>query len=136
MTFRSFPLAAILGIKPGTRLLIINPPEDYPATLGALPPDVSFAHDLKMPLDFIQYFTRSRADLEKALPALKSIMAIDGMIWICWPMAASGLPTDLHEEAVRETGLHNGLADVKIVAMGNNWSACKFMYRLEEHSRP
>lgn len=136
MTLRSFPLAAKLGIKPGARLLILNPPEDYPAILGALPPDVSFAHDLKIPLDFIQYFTRSRADLEKALPALKSIMAIDGMIWVCWPSAASGLLTNLDEEVVRQTGLHYGLVDVKIEAICDQWSACKFIYRLEERSRP
>jgi len=136
MTFRSFPLAAKLGIKSGAHLLILNPPENYPATLGELPPDVKFARDLETPLDFIQYFTRTRADLQKALPALKSIMAVDGMIWICWPTAASNNPTDLDEEAVRETGLHYGLVDVKIVAIDSDWSACKFVYRLEEHSRP
>jgi hypothetical protein len=134
--FRSIPLAARLGIKPGAHILILNPPENYPAILGDLPPDVNFARDLETPLDFVQYFTHSRVDLEKALPALKSIMAIDGMIWICWPTVESNLPTDLNEEVVRETGLYYGLVDVKVVTINPIWSACKFVYRQEEHSRP
>jgi hypothetical protein len=136
MTFRSIPLAARLGIKPGAHILILNPPENYPETLGKLPDDVNFARDIQTPLDFIQYFTHSRVDLEKALPALKSIMAIDGMIWLCWPKAESNVPTDLDDEVVREVGLHYGLVDVKIVSIDAVWSACKFVYRQEERSRP
>jgi hypothetical protein len=136
MTFRSIPLAAKLGIKTGAHVLILNPPDDYPTMLGGLPPDVTFARDLETPLDFIQYFTHSRVDLEKSLPALKSITAIDGMIWICWPTVRSNVPTDLDEEVVRETGLYYGLVDVKVVPINLLWSAFKFVYRQEERSRP
>jgi hypothetical protein len=133
--FRSIPLAARLGIKSGAHVLILNPPEYYPSILGPLPEDVKFARDIDTPLDFIQYFTHSRVDLEKALPALKSIMAINGRIWLCWPTAESNIPTDLNEEVVRETGLYYGLLDVKVVRINAEWSACKFVYRQEEHSR-
>jgi hypothetical protein len=134
--FKSIPLTAKLGIKSGEHVLILNPPENYPAILGKMPPDVKFARDIQTPLDFIQYFTHSRVDLEKALPALKSIMAIDGMIWICWPKEESNVPTDLNEEVVRETGLYYGLVDVKVLSIDPVWAGCKFVYRQEEHSRP
>jgi hypothetical protein len=134
--FKSIPLTVKLGIKSGGHVLILNPPENYPKILGDMPPDVKFARDIQTPLDFIQYFTHSRVDLEKALPALKSIMAIDGMIWICWPKEEANIPTDLDEEVVRETGLYYGLVDVKVLSINQVWAGCKFVYRQEERSRP
>ena len=41
--------------------------------------------------------------------------AIDGMVWVCWPKKASGVPTDLDEDFVRELGLATGVVDVKVV---------------------
>jgi hypothetical protein len=39
---------------------------------------------------------------------------------------------DLNENVVREIGLANGMVDVKVVAINEDWSALKFVRRLRD----
>lgn len=126
------PLAKKLGIKPGLRMVIFNPPVDYEVTLGPLPDEIEYLKQLESDLDFIQFFTKERTELEMQFPALKRALAYDGMLWISWPKQASKVQTDLNENVVREFGLANGLVDVKIAAVDEVWSGLKFVYRLED----
>jgi hypothetical protein len=126
------PLINKLGIRPGDLILILNPPDYYPELLGELPEDVNFARDLQHPLDFVQYFAQTKTDLVQALPGLKQIIAVDGALWICWLQQAASAQSDLTETTIREMGSSVGLVDVKVVAIDENWSALKFIYRLED----
>jgi hypothetical protein len=121
-----------LGIKTGSSILLLNAPPDYGQTLGALPDGVKTARKLAGRLDFIQFFTDQRADLEKRFPALRTSLSFDGTLWISWPKAAAKVKTDLNENIVREIGLRNGLVDVKVCAVDERWSGLKFIYRLED----
>ena len=126
------PLVRKLGIKPGMTLCLLNAPENYNATLGDLPPGVILADSLTWPLDFIHFFSKARRELEAEFPRLKAALAYDGSLWISWPKQAAKVPTDLDENIVRETGLANGLVDVKVAAIDSVWSGLKFVYRLED----
>jgi hypothetical protein len=125
------PLAEKLGIKEGTRIIIINPPRDYLSTLE-IPGKVALVNQLKGPLDFIQFFTRSRKELEAQFPDLKRELLKGGMLWISWPKGSSRVETDLSERVVREIGLKNGLVDIKVCAVDEVWSGLKFVYRRED----
>ena len=129
------PLVKKLGIKPGQTILILNPPDDYAATLGDLPDDVTQAEKLAGPMDFIQFFTKERAELEDRFDSLKAALKPDGMLWISWPKKASKIPTDLDGNRVREIGLAHGLVDVKVAAVDAIWSGLKFVYRLEDRPK-
>ena len=59
----------------------------------------------------------------------------NGMLWIAWPKKASGIATDLSDNAVREIGLAAGLVDVKVCAINDVWSGLKFVYRREDRKR-
>jgi len=59
-----------LGIKPGTRIAILNAPRSYRATLGRLPPGVVVASAARGTFPFIHFFTRSRTLLESKVPLL------------------------------------------------------------------
>jgi hypothetical protein len=54
------------------------------------------------------------------------------MLWVAWPKKASGTPTDLTEDCVREYGLGAGLVDVKVCAVSEVWSGLKFVRRLQD----
>lgn len=56
-------------------------------------------------------------------------MAEGGMLWIAWPKKASGYPTDIVEETLREVILPTGLVDVKVCAIDAFWSGLKFVRR-------
>ncbi|MCB0167688.1 MAG: DUF3052 domain-containing protein [Anaerolineae bacterium] len=125
-------LAAKLGLKPGLTVYLVNPPENYGDTLGPLPETIRFVAPPEMAINIIQFFTKSRLELEALFPRLKVVMAIDGMLWISWPKKASKVETDLDEAIVREIGLANGLVDVKVCAVDEIWSGLKFVYRLKD----
>ncbi|MSQ33318.1 MAG: DUF3052 family protein [Dehalococcoidia bacterium] len=121
-----------LGIKPGYRIHIANPPAGYAQTLGPLPASVSQSQDLRGPLDFIQLFAKERRVLVAALPSLKAALAQTGMLWVSWPKMASKVPTDLSENVVREIALSHGLVDVKVCYVDETWSGLKLVYRLKD----
>jgi hypothetical protein len=126
------PLPRKLGIKSGQRLIILNPPEGYESTLGALPDGVEIATELAGIFDFIHFFTMERAELDSRFPELKAELAMDGMLWVSWPKKASKIPTDLDDNVTREIGLSNGLVDVKVAAIDERWSGLKFVYRVKD----
>ena len=49
---------------------------------------------------------------------------VDGGLWISWPKKASGVPTDITEDVIREVALPTGLVDVKVCAVDDTWSGC------------
>jgi hypothetical protein len=124
-----------LGIRAGARTCILNAPCGYESTLGELPHNVRHRKSLKDPLDFIQFFTRNRKELESKFPQLQRALAADGMLWISWPKGSSKVPTDLNEGVVREIGLRNRLVDVKVCAVDEIWSGLKFVYRVKARTR-
>jgi hypothetical protein len=91
---------------------------------------VFLSETLKGPLDFIQFFTKKKEELEKEFPILNQELSRNGMLWVSWPKVSSGVKTDLNETVVREIGLENGLVDVKVVAVDKTWSGLKFVCRL------
>jgi hypothetical protein len=55
----------------------------------------------------------------------------NGALWISWPKKASGVATDMNEDAVREIALPTGLVDVKVAAVDDVWSGLKLVRRLK-----
>ena len=127
------PLIKKLGIKPGFRMAILNPPDDYSETLGKLPENTVVDRNLDDGnFDFIHYFTREKTQLEQQIRTLKAALKFTGMLWISWPKRASKVATDLDGNIVREIGLNAQLVDVKVCAVDPVWSGHKFVYRLKD----
>jgi hypothetical protein len=126
------PLLKKLGIKPGTKILVVNEPEGYWDWLAPLP-DITIAKKpVKETLDFIHLFIVTQKDFEKEYLKLKPMLTKTGMLWISWPKKASGMTTDLDENKIRSFGLDNGLVDVKVCAVDEIWSGLKFVYRTKD----
>jgi hypothetical protein len=126
------PLPRKLGIKAGARLALIGAPADFGVTLGELPPDVAVRRRLRGPHDVILAFYVRRAELERRLPALRGALDPGGGLWVAWPKRASGVPSDVSEDVVRELGLAAGLVDNKVCAIDGVWSGLRFVFRLRD----
>jgi hypothetical protein len=113
-------------------VLILEAPKGYAKTLGALPKDVAVAKAPKPGLEFIHLFTTQRSDLERRFGALQKALAPAGMLWVSWPKKASGVPTDITEDVVREVALARGLVDVKVCAVDDVWSGLKLVRRVKD----
>lgn len=123
------PLAAKLGIKPEQVVLVDNAPAGF--AIEGLPEGVTVATRAgRTPYSVVLAFCPDRDRLAKRLPYLLQRTATDGMIWIAWPKRASGIPTDLDENGVRELALPLGVVDVKVCAIDATWSGLKLVRRL------
>jgi hypothetical protein len=125
------PLAQKLGIKDGWAIAILNAPQGYERTLK-LPGNVKRKASAAGSLDFIQFFTDQKRELEGRFAALARALAPAGMLWISWPKKASGVATDLTEDVIRVIGLAHGLVDVKVAAVDDVWSGLKFVRRIKD----
>lgn len=119
------PLAEKLGLK--GRAHIENPPKNYAKTLGT-----SLPRRDEGELDFIQAFVRDEAELRATLPAMKKRLSKTGQLWISWAKKTSPLFTDVTEDKVRALALQNGLVDVKVCAVDDDWSGLKLVYRTKD----
>jgi len=128
----SIPLPQKLGIKPGYTVCVINAPEGYMETLGALIVQARLVKALEEDMDIIHVFVTQKTDLETAFPKLKKLLGLQHALWVSWPKGNSGIETNLKEGAVREIGLHNGLVDVKSCAIDEQWFGLKFAYRSKD----
>ena len=128
------PLPKKLGIKEGSRIALVNAPQDFQSELGELPDNVQFIKRPAKSLDIILLFVLTEQALTRDFATLAAILVSNGMIWIAWPKKTSGVATDLSEPRVRQIGLDAGLVDVKICAIDETWSGLKFVYRLKDRS--
>jgi hypothetical protein len=52
-------------------------------------------------------------------------------VWVSWPKKASGLPSNVTEDVIREVALPIGYVDVKVCAVSEVWSGLKVVVRKE-----
>ena len=126
------PLPKKLGIKEGGRVALVDAPESFEATLGALPDGVAVRTRARGPVDVIVFFTTSRAKLERRIETLRSALDPAGRLWVAWPKRASGVPTDVTEDVVREIALAHRLVDNKVAAIDEIWSGLQVVIRVAD----
>jgi len=133
--YSSTPLPKKLGIKEGSRIALVNAPENFQSELGELPDRVEFVKRPTKSLDIILLFVLTERALARDFARLAEKLVANGMIWIAWPKKSSGVTTDLSFERVQRIGLDAGLVDVKICAIDDTWSGLKFVYRRKDRSK-
>jgi hypothetical protein len=126
------PLFKKLGIKSGMDCCVINKPSQYERLIKEVLKDVKIHEELESQEEFIHAFFKDKKELESKFKSLKNALKKDGVLWISWPKKTSSIKTDLDGNIVREVGLENGLVDIKVCAVDNDWSGLKFMYRVKD----
>jgi hypothetical protein len=129
------PLPKKLGIKPGTRVLLLGAPARFDETLGELPPGATLARATKAPVPVVLLFVRSGADLATRFVAAAERLASPGVLWIVWPKKSSPLAGDVGELEIRAFGLARDFVDYKICAVDADWSGLAFSRRRQGATR-
>ena len=125
------PLAKKLGIKPATRLCVVDPPDGFYDLLEALPDDVEIVEGALGRAPVTVVFATRESDLVAWLTKLEPSIERGDRLWVAWPKRASKKPTDLAFEVVQSEGLLRGLVDTKVCAIDQTWSGLCFMRRRE-----
>jgi hypothetical protein len=122
------PLPKKLGIKEGSRVVLLGAPENFMTTLGELPARVTVSS--KGEADVIVLFTTKFSRLKAEFPkAMKMMRSDGGMLWVAWPKKAAKMDTDLDENLIRDFGLAAGVVDTKVCAIDETWSGLRFNRR-------
>ena len=129
--YSATPLAKKLGIKPDTRLCVVNAPDNYAELLAPPPENVALAQAVSARTDIIHVFVTSRATLAAELRRCLAKMRADASIWVSWPKKAAKVPTDITEDVIRAEALPLGLVDIKVCAVDAVWSGLKLVIRKE-----
>ncbi|MGW7208763.1 DUF3052 domain-containing protein [Streptomyces sp. NPDC054837] len=123
------PLARKIGIKGGQRVGLRHAPEAW--DIPGLPDGCEVVEGGPRGVDVGVAFYRERRELAAEADRLVDDLADDAMLWIAWPRKAAGHVSDIGENDLREIFLPLGVVDVKVAALGEDWSGLKFVRRKE-----
>jgi hypothetical protein len=124
------PLVKKLGIGDTVKLRLLHPPPGY---LDLLEKDISKQLAVKNGVpDLVHLFAKNRLVFEKEMIKLQFDLKLNRnlVIWVSWYKKSSGISTDLNEQVIRDYALANGLVDVKVCAVDEQWSALKLVVPL------
>ena len=126
------PLSKKLGIRDGSRILLVHEPDGFERLLAPLPTGVRIVRRAAGDLDVVVAFATRRADLERRFATLAASLAADGRLWVAWPKKASKVPTDITFEVVQGLGLAAGLVDNKSASVTDVFQGLQFVYRVKD----
>jgi hypothetical protein len=126
------PLPKKLGIREGSRVAVVSPPDGFTRALTPLPPGAQLRSGARGRCDVVLFFVTRRAELSRRFPSFVRALETDGGLWVAWPKKTSGVATDLAFDTVQEIGLDAGLVDNKVCAIDATWSGLRFVRRLAD----
>jgi hypothetical protein len=124
------PLARKLSLKDGQRVWWDDMPDGVRGEIEAEGLALDLLPAPEPPIDVAHIFVTDYADMAAKLADLRPRLAPGGFIWVSWPKKASKVPTDIHEDRIRDAILPaTDLVDVKVCAVDSIWSGLKLMVR-------
>lgn len=128
--YSNTPLLKKLGITPSMKVLLIDAPSHYASWLQA---DIGrqLVSKGQVP-DFVHLFAVDQAGFLKNMPTVLAHSRANKqiIIWVSWYKKAARKNSDLSENIIRDFALANGLVDVKVCAVSDEWSGLKLVVPL------
>ncbi|WP_019930609.1 DUF3052 family protein [Nocardia sp. BMG111209] len=127
------PLTRKIGIKPGHTVHLHHRPAGWP--VPELPAGCTIGDGGPAGAEVTIAFYRELDDVRCEAADLAAALDDHAMLWIAWPRRAAGHDSDITDNLVRELLLATGLVDVKVAALGEDWSGLKFVRRVANRRR-
>jgi len=117
----SVPLAGKLGIREGSAVALLHPPEGFLEKLGPLPKEARYE---RRPADagIVLLFVRSAAVLGRELPSLAREIRRGQTFWVIWPKKSSRVTSDLALGKIIAMCSALRLSGYKTCAIDETWS--------------
>jgi hypothetical protein len=126
------PLAKKLQVRPGDVVALVGAPRGW--AVPGLPDGARTRRSLGTGADVVIAFVRRAADLDEVAGKVSAVLGPDDALWLVWPRRAAGHDSDVTDNLVREVVLRTGLVDVKVAAVGEDWSGLRFVWRKERRA--
>ncbi len=122
------PLAQKLGVKAGSTIALLDPPDRIEEVLAPLPEGVTLRRGNRGARAMTIWFVTRQRAFERRFGAVAKAVG-EGTLWMAWPKGSSGVKTDLTENVVRDVALAAGLVDTKVCAIDETWSGLRLTRR-------
>ncbi len=116
-----------LGVKPSTKVVLIDAPRQAESLLEPLPEGAGIIHG-RQKGDLLIWFA---ADLNTFHASIAGVLSLAGPapVWIAWPKQASQSFAGLTQHHIRQASLDLGWVDYKICSIDQKWSGLLFRRR-------
>jgi hypothetical protein len=118
-------VAEKLFIREDYTVLLVNAPKGYKEQLGKLPKGARVVTKSSKPVDLIQIFAATKAEMTGLFQKVKPLLKEGAVLWATYPKAGQ-LDTDLKREVVWDCGHAVGMRPVSQIAVDEVWSALRF----------
>lgn len=125
------PLYKKLNLRPGLKVLAVGMPAEVRREIDASCEGVIWV-ERGPTIDAAHVFATKLADLKSGIARVRKALPPGGFVWASWPKKASGIASDISEDAVREVAFAAQLVDVKVCAVSEVWSGLKLVIRLKD----
>jgi hypothetical protein len=129
------PLPKKLGIRDGSRVLLVNAPQGFEQQLTPMPESAQLLKRVTKGLDVAVLFAIEQADLIQRFDKLAASIATTGRLWIAWPKKTSKVATDIDFGFAQGIGLDFGLVDNKSASITDVFQGLQFVYRLKDRQK-
>jgi len=120
------PLAKTLQVKPGRTLVVLGAPPGFLKSLEPLPVGARRLPALRGKVDILMAFVRTRREALALVGKAKRGLAVNGILWICYPKLTSASAGELSRDLLWKAMEPHGLGPVSMVAIDATWSGMRF----------
>ncbi len=124
-----------LGIKEGSRVFLVNPPDGFDRLLIPMPDGATLVAKVAKPLDVGVLFATERAEMTRWFDPMASSLDTSGRLWVAWPKKASKVATDIDFGFAQGIGLDFGLVDNKSASITDVFQGLQFVYRVKDRPK-
>lgn len=115
-----------LLLKPGQRILLLNPPTNFLYGLGDPPEGMMLDSVPEGKYDAVILFVKDKATLYQMKPVIMEAIKYDGLLWITYPKKSSRVITDLSRDILWKEMADTGWRPVTMVSVDDILSAMRF----------
>ena len=119
-------LARKLLVRENHRIMTLNAPTDFAASLEPLPEGATILSELDSVADVFVLFVKNRADLQRDAARAVATIRRDGALWLAFPKGTSKVKSDLSRDAGWEPLTAIGYIGVSLMSIDETWSAFRF----------
>jgi len=129
------PLPKKLGIREGSRVMLVNAPVGFGELLTPMPDGVRILKRVAGVIDVAVLFAIEQAELIRWFDTLTASLDTAGRLWVAWPKKASKVFTDIDFGFAQGIGLDAGLVDNKSASITDVYQGLQFVHRLKDRPR-
>ena len=129
------PLPKKLGIKEGSRVFLVDPPDGFDRLLTPMPDGATLLAKVAKPLDVGVLFATEQAELIRWFDRMVAALDTAGRLWVAWPKKASKVATDIDFGFAQGIGLDAGLVDNKSASITDVFQGLQFVYRVKDRPK-